>query len=221
MAKRWTGRRVIGAAVVLVIAGAIGGTVAMRILKKLNDAPGGKGADVVVLEFTPADLARVDAQPHVPLAPGVGHGAAAAAGDGQGQGVGRRARSPGPGGRGRALGAVAGAHRHGRPRGKADRAERRARVGEGPARDGRQDAGDEPAAPQAELHLAERVRQFRIEPRRVAGQRQVGGSPGAARPQRAARRDRHVPARRASWRSATFRWARRWRSIRRSSPSST
>jgi membrane fusion protein (multidrug efflux system) len=63
MAKRWTGRRVIGAALVLVIAGAIGGTVAMRILKKLNDAPGGKGADVVVLEFTQADLARVDAQP--------------------------------------------------------------------------------------------------------------------------------------------------------------
>jgi len=61
MAKRWTGRRLIGAAIVLVIVGAIGGTAAMRIVKKASDAPGGK--DVVVLEFTPADLARVDAQP--------------------------------------------------------------------------------------------------------------------------------------------------------------
>jgi membrane fusion protein, multidrug efflux system len=64
MAKRWTGRRVIGAAIALVIVGAIGGTVAMRIVKKLGDTPGGKAAaDAVVLEFTPADLARVDAQP--------------------------------------------------------------------------------------------------------------------------------------------------------------
>ena len=63
MAKRWTGRRVIGAAIALVIVGAIGGTVAMRVLKKLNDAPGGMGAEAVVLEFTQADLARVDAQP--------------------------------------------------------------------------------------------------------------------------------------------------------------
>jgi multidrug efflux pump subunit AcrA (membrane-fusion protein) len=62
MAKRWTGRRVIGAAIALVIVGAIGGTVAMRIVKKINDAPGGKNAEVVVLEFSPADLARVDAQ---------------------------------------------------------------------------------------------------------------------------------------------------------------
>ena len=62
MAKRWTGRRVIGAAIALVIVGAIGGTVAMRIVKKINDAPGGKSAEVVVLEFSPADLARVDAQ---------------------------------------------------------------------------------------------------------------------------------------------------------------
>jgi len=61
MAKRWTGRRLIGAAIALVIVGAIGGTAAMRIVKKASDAPGGK--DVVVLEFTPADLARVDAQP--------------------------------------------------------------------------------------------------------------------------------------------------------------
>ncbi|MET0917433.1 MAG: efflux RND transporter periplasmic adaptor subunit [Burkholderiales bacterium] len=63
MAKRWTGRRVIGAAIALVIVGAIGGTIAMRIVKKINDAPGGKGAEVVVLQFSPADLARVDAQP--------------------------------------------------------------------------------------------------------------------------------------------------------------
>ena len=44
MAKRWTRGRLIGAAVALVIAGAIGGTVAMRIVKKGGDGPGGKGA---------------------------------------------------------------------------------------------------------------------------------------------------------------------------------
>ena len=50
MAKRWTGRRVIGAAIALVIVGAIGGTIAMRIVKKINDAPGGKSPEVVVLD---------------------------------------------------------------------------------------------------------------------------------------------------------------------------
>ena len=53
------------------------------------------------------------------------------------------------------------------------------------------------------------------------GTRQVGGSAGAARPQRAARRRSPCPRSRASWRSGTCRPARRWRSIRRSSPSST
>ena len=63
MAKRWTRRRLIGAAVVLVIIGAIGGTIATRLLKKFGDASGGKAAEAVVLEFSPGDLARVDAQP--------------------------------------------------------------------------------------------------------------------------------------------------------------
>ena len=63
MAKRWTRRRLLGAAVALVIVGAIGGTVATRLLKKFGDPPGGKAAEVVVLEFSPADLAKVDAQP--------------------------------------------------------------------------------------------------------------------------------------------------------------
>jgi len=49
--------------VALVIVGAIGGTVATRLLKKFGDPPGGKAAEVVVLEFSPADLAKVDAQP--------------------------------------------------------------------------------------------------------------------------------------------------------------
>lgn len=63
MAKRWTGRRVIGVAVALAIMVAIGGTVAMRIVKKAGEGPGGKGATApVALEFTPGDLARVEAR---------------------------------------------------------------------------------------------------------------------------------------------------------------
>jgi RND family efflux transporter MFP subunit len=48
----------------LVIVGAIGGTVAMRIVKKAGEGPGGKGAvPPVVLEFAPGDMTRVEAQP--------------------------------------------------------------------------------------------------------------------------------------------------------------
>jgi len=54
---------VIGAAVVLLVVGAIGGTVAMRVIKKVNETPGGKGGPPVVLEFSPGDLTRVEAQP--------------------------------------------------------------------------------------------------------------------------------------------------------------
>jgi len=59
-----TRRRVIGAAVVLLIAGAIGGTVVMRIIKKGGDGADGKGGQQapVALEFSSADLARVEPQ---------------------------------------------------------------------------------------------------------------------------------------------------------------
>ena len=65
MAKRWTRRRVIGAGIALVIMGAIGGTVAMRLVKKAADGPGGKGGrgSPVTLEFSAADLTRIEAQP--------------------------------------------------------------------------------------------------------------------------------------------------------------
>ena len=65
MAQGWTRRRLIGGIVALVIVGAIGGAVAMRLAKKNADAPGGKdGAKPpVTLEFAPADLARVEAHP--------------------------------------------------------------------------------------------------------------------------------------------------------------
>jgi membrane fusion protein (multidrug efflux system) len=65
MANKWTRRRVIGVAAALLVAGAIGGTVAMRIIKKGSDGSGAKGGPQtpVTLEFTQADLARVEAQP--------------------------------------------------------------------------------------------------------------------------------------------------------------
>ena len=47
-------------AVAMLVIGAIGGTVAMRIVKKGADAAG--GPPVVTLEFTPGDLARVEAK---------------------------------------------------------------------------------------------------------------------------------------------------------------
>ena len=90
-------------------------------------------------------------------------------GDRQGQGVGRRA--PDHRARGR--------HGAGRPDARAvDTADLEARLierqgalesREGAARARRQDAGDQPEAAQAELHLADRVRQLRIEHERVAG----------------------------------------------------
>jgi len=57
----WSRRRLIGVAVVVLVVGAIGGTVALRIVKK-----GGEGKaqqPPVALEFSGADLARVEAQP--------------------------------------------------------------------------------------------------------------------------------------------------------------
>ena len=63
MAKRWTSRRVIGATVVLLAVGVIGGAVAMRVIKRADETAGGKGGPPVVLEFSQGDLARVEAQP--------------------------------------------------------------------------------------------------------------------------------------------------------------
>jgi membrane fusion protein, multidrug efflux system len=65
MANRLTRGRMAGVAIALLVAGAIGGTVAMRIVKKDADGLGGKGGPQppVTLEFTQADLARVEAQP--------------------------------------------------------------------------------------------------------------------------------------------------------------
>ena len=58
MAKRWTRRRLIGAAVALVIIGALGGTIATRIVKKVEGSGG--PPPQVTLEFAPSDLARVE-----------------------------------------------------------------------------------------------------------------------------------------------------------------
>jgi RND family efflux transporter MFP subunit len=56
---------VVGGIVLLLIVGGIGGAVAMRIVKKAGDGPGGKGGTKapVTLEFSSADLTRVEAQP--------------------------------------------------------------------------------------------------------------------------------------------------------------
>ena len=60
MAKRFTRRRVIGGMVAMLVIGAIGGSVAMRLAKR-DEGP--KGPVVVTLEFAPADLARVETRP--------------------------------------------------------------------------------------------------------------------------------------------------------------
>jgi RND family efflux transporter MFP subunit len=61
MVMRWTRRRTLGALVVLLVAGAVGGSVALRAAKKGGD---GAGIDApVTLEFTPGDLTRVEAKP--------------------------------------------------------------------------------------------------------------------------------------------------------------
>ncbi len=65
MAQRWTRRRLVGGVVALVVVGTIGGSVAMRLVKKAADGAGGKdGAQpLVTLEFTPGDLTRVESHP--------------------------------------------------------------------------------------------------------------------------------------------------------------
>lgn len=64
MIQKLTRRRVLGALVVLVVAGAIGGSVAMRLAKKGAE---GAAADArkapVALEFAPGDLTRVELRP--------------------------------------------------------------------------------------------------------------------------------------------------------------
>ncbi len=61
MAYRWTRRRVMAIAVAMLVIGAIGGTVAMRLVKKAADSA--NSTQAVTLEFTPRDLARVEAKP--------------------------------------------------------------------------------------------------------------------------------------------------------------
>lgn len=59
MAKLFTRRRVIGGIAALVVVGAIGAAVAMRLAKKDD----GKGSAVVTLEFAPSDLTQVERRP--------------------------------------------------------------------------------------------------------------------------------------------------------------
>ncbi len=58
MAKKWTGRRILGIVAVLVVAAAISGSVALRLAKKEGDAK-----TAVTLEFAPEDLTHVTLKP--------------------------------------------------------------------------------------------------------------------------------------------------------------
>ena len=60
MARRFTRRRVIGALIVIIVVGGIGGAVALRAAKKAQDD--GKGPPVA-LQFAPSDLTHVKAMP--------------------------------------------------------------------------------------------------------------------------------------------------------------
>ena len=62
MATMWTRKRAIGWAVALIVIGAIGGTAGMRYLKRDADKAALKQPPVA-LEFTAADLVRVEARP--------------------------------------------------------------------------------------------------------------------------------------------------------------
>jgi RND family efflux transporter MFP subunit len=61
MIEKLTRRRIIGALVVLAVAGALGGSVALRLAKKSADGAGQKTP--VVLEFAPGDLTHVAVKP--------------------------------------------------------------------------------------------------------------------------------------------------------------
>lgn len=64
MIGKLTRRRVIGALVVLAVAGAIGGSVAFRLAKKGADGAGPNGQKApVVLEFAPGDLTGIETRP--------------------------------------------------------------------------------------------------------------------------------------------------------------
>ena len=65
MAQRRTRRRLVGGVVALVVVGAIGGTVAMRLAKTGTDGTAGKGGaqPPVTLQFTAADVALVESHP--------------------------------------------------------------------------------------------------------------------------------------------------------------
>ena len=61
MARRWTGRRVAGALIVVILVGAIGGAVALRAARKADWGADGKvKPPQVTLEFAPSDLVRVE-----------------------------------------------------------------------------------------------------------------------------------------------------------------
>jgi membrane fusion protein (multidrug efflux system) len=61
MASWYTWRRALGVVLTVLVVGAIAGGIALRVAKKAAaEAPGGLGGPPVTLEFTPADVARIE-----------------------------------------------------------------------------------------------------------------------------------------------------------------
>ena len=156
-----TWRRALGALLTIIVVAAIAGGIALRVAKKAAaEAPGGSAGPPVTLEFTPADVARIESRELARWLPvsgtlqPVNQTTVKAKVSGDIRQVFVREGEAVKAGRG------AGAPGHRRSRSQADRSHRRAR-GESRTTRSPKDADAEPYAADAGLHLAECLRQRR------------------------------------------------------------
>ena len=167
MGVRITGRR-FAIAITVLLAVALAAAIGVRIYKKQQEGRDNDKNAPVTLEFAPADLAVAETKPLSRWLPV----------SGALQPVRQATVKSKVSGDVRAItvregdavqaGPDACADGHRRPRVEAHRAPGPARVRQGAAGDGGEDAVVESEAPEAELHLAERVRQLRVEHERDA-----------------------------------------------------